>query len=151
VISLKKKIILVVLSIGAGVLFTFLVLNKENIYAKEEYMVFAFQVGAFEKYDNALKYSESLPSSMITKENELYKVYVALYKDIDIVNKMIVYFEDNNINIYLRSLNVERKFYDNLINYEQIITNTNDINVYNKVNQSILNLYLESTNNEKIN
>jgi len=144
---MKTKIIVSLVMIGAGILFTCFFLNKENIYAKEEYMVFAFQVGAFEKYDNADKFSRKLPSSMIIKENDLYKVYVALYNNIDVVNKMIVYFEDNNINIYLRSINVDKEFYNKLLNYEQIINSTNDVNVYNKINQSILDLYLESVNN----
>lgn len=145
---MKKKIILVVFSIVAGILFTSFILNKENTYAKEEYMIFAFQAGAFEKCDNAEKFSKELPSKMIVKDDNLYKVYVALYSDIDIVNKMIVYFEDNDINIYLRSINVDKNFYEKILNYEQIIANTKEENVYKKINQSILDLYLESANNE---
>lgn len=145
---MMKKLMLIGLSITAGFLFTFFILNKKNIYAKEEYMIFAFQVGAFEKYDNAIDFSEKLPSSIIIKEGKLYKIYVALYNDIDIVNKMIVYFENNNINIYLRSIKVGKEFYTNLVNYEQIINSSKDVNVYNQVNQSILNLYIESINND---
>ena len=128
--------------------FTFFFLNKENTFAKEEYLIYAFQVGAFEKYDNAVNLSNLLPSSIIKKEDNLYKIYVAMYKDIDIVNKMIVYFENNNINIFLKSLSVSKNFYNDLLNYETLIKNSEDTNVYNKVNQSILNLYLESMKNE---
>lgn len=148
---MKKKIFLVLLSISMGILFTFLFLNKEDIYAKEEYLVYAFQAGAFENYDNALNLKDKLPSSILIKEENLYKIYVAIYKDIDIVNKMIVYFEDNDINIFLRSFKVKKEFYNNLINYEELIDKSEDINVYNKVNQSILNLYLESIKDEKVN
>jgi len=148
---MKKKIVFGILSIGAGILFTSFVLNKEKFYAKEEYLVFAFQVGAFENYDNAIEFTNKIPYSIIVNENGLYKVYSAIYKDIDILNKMLVYFEDNGINIYLKSLNVNKKFYTNLLNYEELIRNTNDINVYNKVNQSILNLYLESVQDEENN
>ncbi len=138
-------------SIGAGVIFTFFILNKENIYAKEEYLVYAFQVGAFEKEDNAQEYAKKLSSSIIVKDNNLYKIYTAMYKDIDIVNDMLVYFRNNNIDIYLKTINVNKDFYNNLENYEKIINNTEDSSIYNKVNQSILNLYLESLKNEKIN
>lgn len=148
---MKKKILLFILCIASGILFTFFVLNKENIYAKEEYSVFAFQVGAFSKYDNAVKYCESLPSSLIVKEDDLYKIYVAIYRDIDLVNKMLVYFEDNGINIYLRGFNVDESFYNKLLNYEKLLLNTLEESVYDKVNQSILNIYLESIDNEKIN
>lgn len=145
---MKKKIMLVLFSITAGILFTFFVLNKENIYAKEDYWVYVFQVGAFEKYDNAVNFSDRLPSSIIVKEDGLYKIYSAIYKDTDIVNKMLVYFENNSVNIYLKSLGVSKEFYNDLLNYEELIHNSEDINVYNKVNQSILNLYLESIKND---
>lgn len=145
---MKKKILLAICSIGAGIAFTFFFLNKENTFAKEEYLIYAFQVGAFEKYDNAVNFSDLLPSSIIKKEGNLYKIYVAMYKDIDIVNKMIVYFEDNDINIYLKSLNVSKDFYNDLLNYETLIKSSDDVHVYNKVNQSILNLYLESLEND---
>lgn len=141
---MKKSIILITLSIVLGILFTYFVLNKQNTYAMEEYLIYAFQVGAFEKEENALEYSKYLETSIIIYENNLYKVYVAMYKDTDVVNKMVVYFEDNNINIYLKSISVSKEFYYNLDNYEKLIKESNNQNVYNKVNQSILNSYLES-------
>lgn len=142
---MKKNLILVSLSIILGVIFTFFVLNKNNTYAKEDYLVYAFQVGAYEKIENVENYSQKLPSSIIEKKDNLYKVYVAIYKDIDIINKMVVYFEDNNINIYLKNINVSKEFYNNLDNYEKLIKESDNKNVYNKINQSILNSYLESS------
>jgi len=143
---MKKNLILVTLSVILGIAFTFFVLNKENTYAMEEYLVYAFQVGAFEKEDYAIEYSKTLPSSIIKKEEGLYKVYTAIYKDIDIINKMVVYFEDNNINIYLKSISINKEFNTLLTNYEEIIKKSEN-NIYDKVNQSILNSYLESIEN----
>ncbi len=140
---MKKNIILVLFSLISGVLFTIFILNKENIYAKEEYLVYAFQVGAYESIDNARDMISKLPSGIPIKEDNLYKVYSAMYKDIDLVNKMITYFKDNNINIYLKTINVSKDFYYILDNYEKIISKTDDTTIYDKVNQSILNTYLE--------
>ena len=140
---MKKNIILVLFSLISGVLFTIFILNKENIYAKEEYLVYAFQVGAYESIDNARDMISKLPSGISIKEDNLYKVYSAMYKDIDLVNKMITYFKDNNINIYLKTINVSKDFYYILDNYEKIISKTDDTTIYDKVNQSILNTYLE--------
>ena len=145
---MKKNIILVLFSLISGVLFTIFILNKENIYAKEEYLVYAFQVGAYESIDNANNMISKLPSGISIKEDNLYKVYSAIYKDIDLVNKMITYFKDNNINIYLKTINVSKDFYYILDNYEKIISKTEDTAVYDKVNQSILNTYLEGMNND---
>jgi len=145
---MKKNLILVTLSIVSGIAFTFFVLNRENTYAKEEYLVYAFQVGAFENEENAKSYSNYLPSSIVVKEDNLYKVYTAIYKDIDIINQMVVYFEDNEINIYLKNISVSPNFYTTLSNFEKLIKNSYDKNVYDKVNQSILNSYLESIEND---
>lgn len=145
---MKKKLLFISLSILLGMLFTFFVLNKENTYAKEEYLVYAFQTGAFNNEENAIDYKNQLSSAIILKENNLYKVYVAIYKDIDIINKMLVYFENNNINIYLKSLSVSKEFYNNLGTYEELLKNSENDNVYSKINLSILNNYLESLNNE---
>ena len=130
------------ISISIGVLFTIFFLNNEQFYAKEKYLVYAFQVGSFDNIDNATKYKNNLPSSIIIKEDNSYKVLVGIYKDIDIVNKMLVYFEDNNINIYLKNIQVTEELYKKLDNYEKILINTNDYNIYNKVNQSILDMYI---------
>ena len=145
---MKKNIILVLFSLISGVLFTIFILNKENIYAKEEYLVYAFQVGAYESIDNARDMISKLPSGIPIKEDNLYKVYSAMYKDIDLVNKMITYFKDNNINIYLKTINVSKDFYYILDNYEKIISKTDDTTIYDKINQSILNTYLEGMNND---
>ena len=141
---MKKNIILITLSIIFGIVFTFFVLNKQDTYAKEEYLVYAFQVGAFEKEENAIDYVKYLPTSVIYREENLYKVFVAIHKDIDIINKMVVYFENNDINVYLKSINVTKEFYINLNNYEEFIKKSDNTNVYNKINQSILNNWLES-------
>ncbi len=145
---MKKNIILILFSLISGVLFTIFILNKENIYAKEEYLVYAFQVGVYESVDNAQDMISKLPSGISIKEDNLYRVYSAIYKDIDLVNKMITYFKDNNINIYLKTINVSKDFYYILDNYEKIISKTEDTAVYDKVNQSILNTYLEGMNND---
>lgn len=145
--KMKRNLLLISVSIIFGILFTYFILNKEDIYAKEEYYIYAFQAGAFEDIDNANKYSDKLPASIIINENNLYKVYVAIYKDIDIINEMVVYFENNNINIYLKGIKVNKDFYEILDSYEQIIKNS-DKNIYNKINQSILNSYLESDKND---
>ena len=134
-----------------GVAFTFFVLNKEDIYAKERYLVYAFQVGAFEREENAKEYINKLNKGIVYKEDNLYKVFVAIYKDIDIINKMVVYFENNDINIYLKNIKVNKEFYKNLGNYEKIIEKSDDEKVYNKINESILSNYIESESYEKVN
>jgi len=148
---MKKVIILFVSAIILGIMFTFLFLNKKDTYAKEKYMIFAFQTGAFNSEENAINHGKNLPSSIIVKDDNLYRVYIAMYKNIDIVNKMLVYFENNNINVYLKNINVEKDFYDLIDQYESLIVNSENAQISNKVNQSILNLYQEEEKHDKTN
>ncbi len=140
---MKKNIILVFSSVLLGILFTFFILNKENIYAKEEYTVYAFQKGAYSTYDKAYQNINDT-SAIIVNENNLYKVYCAIYKDMDLVNNMLEYYQNKNINIYLKQIKVSASFYQALEKYEELLKKITDNKNYEQINQSILNLYLES-------
>lgn len=143
VMSLKKNIILIIISIALGIATTFFILNKENIYAKEEYSIYAFQIGAYSSYDNALNTQNKYPS-IILKDDNLYKVYVALYEDADIINNMLQFFQDKGYDVYLKMLKVNKDFYNKLLKYEELVKKTKDNKLYEEINKSILNLYLES-------
>lgn len=140
---MKRNIILILSSIVLGAMFTFFVLNKENIYAKEEYIVYVFQSGAYQTYDKAYENINDM-SAIIKEENNLYKIYRAIYKDIDLVNEMLNYYKSKNINIYLKQIKVTKNFYNALDKYEEILKKLNNKENYEQINQSILNLYLES-------
>lgn len=145
---MENKILFIILTIIGGILFTCFILNNDNVYAKNNYPVYVFQAGAYRNKDNAESFSKSLPSSIIIKEKNIYKIYIAIYKDIDIVSNMAQYFENNNIRIYLKSINTNKKFYLKLNNYERILKRKNNNKIYNQINQNILNIYKESLNND---
>ncbi len=140
---MKRIVIIIVIWIVLGVLFAELILNN-NIFKAKEYLVYAFQIGAFTEEEKAQELAKTLPSSIILKDGDVYKIYSGIYKNIDIVNKMVVYFEDKNISINLKTINTTSNFYNELENYETILQNTTDEAVFDKVNQGILDLYVES-------
>ena len=139
-----KKIMVGIGLIVVGVSFTFFVLNNKYTIAKENFSVYALETGVFENKEKALKFVKNLPSYIIVESDGLYKVYSAIYKNIDIINEMVVYLENKDILVYLKSIDVTKEFYNELLNYEKIITNNYNENIYDQVNQSILNTYIES-------
>ena len=139
---MKKAIYIIIFMLSTIVFYYFIFISNNKINNKNEYDVFALQAASFDNIDNASIYKANLPSSIIVKQNNLYNVYVGMYKDIDLVNKMIVYFEDNNINIYLKNIKVNKDLYNKLDNYEKILINSNDVRVYKNINQSILDMYI---------
>ena len=140
---MKRIVIIIVIWIVLGCLFAELILNN-NLFKGKEYLVYAFQIGAFTEEEKAQELAKTLPSSIILKDGDVYKIYSGIYKNIDIVNKMVVYFEDKNISINLKTINTNSNFYNELENYETILQNTTDEAVFDKVNQGILDLYVES-------
>lgn len=139
---MKKAIYIIIFMLSTIIFYYFIFINNNKIINKKEYDIFALQAASFDNIDNASIYKANLPSSIIVKQNNLYNVYVGMYKDIDLVNKMIVYFEDNNINIYLKNIKVNKDLYNKLDNYEKILINSNDVRVYKNINQSILDMYI---------
>ena len=139
---MKKEIYIIIFMLSTIIFYYFIFINNNKIINKKEYDIFALQAASFDNIDNASIYKANLPSSIIVKQNNLYNVYVGMYKDIDLVNKMIVYFEDNNINIYLKNIKVNKDLYNKLDNYEKILINSNDVRVYKNINQSILDMYI---------
>lgn len=143
--KMKRKILLCLLAVLSGIIFTFLFLNNSKIYAKEEYYLFAIQIGAYKNYDNALKESEN-KKGIIIKDNNYYKVYVGIYRDTDILNEMVVYYENNKVPVIIKSINVDKSFYKEISQYEKVFRETNNMEVKEKIRISILNSYNESLN-----
>ena len=139
---MKKYFIYGIITILIGVLFAFFVLNNNVFYAKESNYVYAFQIGAFKEFDNADNTIKK-NGGILVHDNGLYKVYIGIYKNTDVINKMLVYFENKGINVYLKSIIVKDNFYNMIDNYEELIRKSNDEMVYIKATEGILNLYSE--------
>ena len=107
---MKRIVIIIVIWIVLGCLFAELILNN-NLFKGKEYLVYAFQIGAFTEEEKAQELAKTLPSSII-----------------------------------LKTLNTSNKFYEELDTLESILAKTTDEAVYNKVNQGILDRYIESIN-----
>ena len=144
--NMKKNFFLILFSIILGIAFTFFVLNKENIYAKGNYQVYAILIGTYASFDEGKKVMEKLPSSILVENADGYSIYGAIYKDADIINKMVLYFTKKNIDVYLININTSKDFYQKLDNFEKLVTKCEEEIIYDKINQSILKLYGEEIN-----
>ncbi len=141
------KIKYIIISILIGILSTLLIINNKEYKIKEEYLVYGLQVGEYQKL-NSISINKDIPS-IIIYNNDSYKVYVGIYKNIDILNKMLVYFENNTLKVYINNIKVNKEFYNNIDTYEKLLRNTSEDKIYKSINKSILELYRKE-NNEKI-
>ena len=127
--------------IGVGLAFYFFngIQKKEVIDSLEE--LSAFQIGVFTNYDNALRVAER-NNGIVVNDNSVYRVYVALLKDIEAIERVENYYEDIGLNYYIKSVLVSSNFTDDIKVYEDMIKKSNS-DTYNTINVEILTKYQE--------
>lgn len=137
---MKKYFGVIIFSILLGGLFTFYFLTLNN--PNEE--IYALEV--FNSKDLNLANNKSLEykNSMVLEQTDGFHVILAIYNNLDLINKMLVYYEDNNIDVYLKRIDCNKEFLSKLNKYEDIINNIDNINIYEDVNKNILNMYKDT-------
>lgn len=106
--------------------------------------VYVFETGFFDNYDEAFSNTKNYPSSVVLPELDGYYVIIAMYENIDLINEMLVYYEEKNIDVRIKKIKCHRKFVEELNRYEKIVTNIDNKDLYDKLNQNILDMYIST-------
>lgn len=136
---MKKYVGISLISILISVSFMYYFFN-----INDEKEIYGFLVGHFNDVDAAQIKANELPSSIILSNNDGYDVYVAMYENIDLINKMLVYYEEEKIPVEIKKLKCSSPFLIELNKYENIALKIENRDLYNEVNQNILDLYVSS-------
>lgn len=143
---MKKKFIIISSFLVIISIFVCFCYAKNNKEINSDYVVFAIQTGAYKDYNKAMLESKKIKPSSVIYEDNYYKVYSAIYKNLDLLNEMVVYLEDNDTDVYLKNIYVSEEFYRKLDNYERVILNSSD-DMLEKVNKLILDEYEKMVSN----
>lgn len=138
-----KKIIkpFIILIIGIALGYYICDINLVNIF-KTNYK--AFQVGVYTSLEAANTIRTKYNNSIVIKDNELYRVYVAILKNNNNIEYMSNYLKNKGIDYYLKDINITDKHIKKQINeYETIMNNENEL-VFLEVNKMIMERYKES-------
>lgn len=137
--ELIKCFIVLILGICVG----YFISSKDitNIF-KTKYK--AFQVGVYTSLDAANTCGVKYDNSIIIKDNELYRVYVAILRNEDNINLMSNYLNNKGIDYYLKDLDIDDKNLKRQINEFENIMNTDNELVFLQVNKMIMERYKES-------
>ncbi len=138
---MKKYFIVVILALLTGSLMAFLTFNSKNVNAYSKHDAYLFQVGVYKNEENALSRAHSFDSSITIKENNFYHVYTHIFVDYNLANKVKEYYEKNEINFYVKRLEIDDNLYEQLYEYQELLFNTSDLEVINKFSQNLLNIY----------
>ena len=98
----------------------------------------AFQVGVYTSLDAANTYKVKYKDAIVIKDNELYRVYVSILKNKNNIDNMSSYLYKNNIDFYIKDINIDNKSLKNKIKeYENVMNNENEL-VFLELNKMII-------------
>ena len=132
--------ILVALIIGAGLgVYSYTKFKEEDILpvAKSEKDVYAFQVGVFDNYTNAEQLASKY-GGIVILDNNKYRVYLAIVSNT--LNLIKKYYDEKGIAYYIRNIEVNNDFFNELTDYEAVLSATNKDN-YDEIIKNILKEY----------
>lgn len=101
----------------------------------------AFQVGVYTSLEAANTYRTKYKNSIVIKDDELYRVYVSILRNQNNIDSMASYLTKNNIDYYVKDINISNKELKHTIDeYESIMNNENEV-VFLEINKMIIESY----------
>ena len=138
-----KKILKILFVLILGIIAGYYFSNKK-IFNVFDQSYKAFQVGVYTDISIANTYKTKYENAIVVKDNELYRVYVAILKDNKNIEDMCSYLNRNNIEYYIRNVEIKDKNLKNKIKEYESIMNSDSQIVFLEVNKMIMESYEES-------
>ncbi len=145
---MKKFFITVLLAVIIGGLFGKLVFNQYDrelqMVFKDEEVIYVLQQGVYSNYENIEKNMVSINYYIVHKDEDYYRVYVGITKDMDNVDKMRELFINNGNDIYVRELkNDNSSFLEVLGQYDMLLAHSNEEDQILQIQKQVLSKYEE--------
>lgn len=137
--KILKILFVLILGINAGYYF-----SNNKIFNVFDQSYKAFQVGVYTDISIANTYKSKYNNAIVVKDNELYRVYVAILKDDKNIKDMCSYLNRNNVEYYIRNVEIKDKNLKNKIKEYESIMNSDSQIVFLEVNKMIMESYEES-------
>ena len=142
---MKKILVTILISVIVGASFAFVIYKNVNdevsLAIKEENVVSFFQVGVFKSEENANAFMKNYSSSIVIKDNEYYRVIIAILESDTAISKEKEYFDFLGINYYEKKESINNKaFLNKLREYEELLIASSS-DTYSTINSNILKLY----------
>lgn len=104
--------------------------------------IYCFQAGVFKSLENAQKFAKNLKAYGIYKDEDFYRVILAVTKKNK--EKLKVYYEEKEIDFYIKEVTLDLNAIKKIENYDQVLEKTEQEEVLYQVNQSMIELFLEN-------
>lgn len=145
---MKKYIFAILSAVLIGGVFAIYIFSSdyssEDVLAFENanHSVYLFQLGVYSSLENANSYASSLESYIIKEVGDLYYIYGAIYSELDLVSTLKSYYDANKIEYAIKEVYIDNDFYIELTSYEDLLLESNNIDVIITANQIILDKYI---------
>lgn len=137
--KILKILFVLILGINTGYYF-----SNNKIFNVFDQSYKAFQVGVYTDISIANAYKSKYDNAIVVKDNELYRVYVAILKDDKNIKDMCSYLNRNNVEYYIRNVEIKDKNLKSKIKEYESIMNSDSQIVFLEVNKMIMESYEES-------
>ncbi len=140
---MKRYLIIIVGAILVGGLLAYFTFNKLVLKPSDDSKTnaSAFQVGVFSNYENAVKVADR-NNGIVVPDDDLYRVYVAILKDNDAIEKVSKYYNEIGLNYYLKEITISKDFVIEIDDAEKLLKKSST-DTYNAINLSVLSKYKE--------
>jgi hypothetical protein len=145
---MKKLILSIFLAILIGLIFSKIVFNQYNkelveVFADEE-IIYVFQQGVYSNLENVAKYTKNSNFYIVEEDDPYFRVYVAITKNKQYINKIKEVFIELGNDIYVRELKVNNlAFLELLAQYDKLTANSETAEQILQIQKQVLSKYEE--------
>ena len=130
-----KKVIPYLLALILGYLIANLIFDYQNI------KMTGFQLGVYKDVTLAKEYNKKYPSSILIKDDDVYRLYYSILSNDDAIDKMEDYLNKNKIAYYKKEIIVNDNGLIKALNkYEKSMINVSD-DAFKAINEVIMESY----------
>lgn len=122
---MNKKIMFLLISVSIFLVAFITIKYFENKCSYVTYYI--LQEGAFKNYNGVIKTTRNYNNYVISKEDELYKIYIGVTLDKEVYNKLISMYSKTS-STYMKKVNINNKeFYNKVRTYDSLIKNSDNL------------------------
>ena len=106
--------------------------------------LYFIQYGTFSSLEDLEENTINLQNYVYNKDDNLYYVYVGITKDKENALKIVNYFKDLGYETTIKEFGITNKdFLNEIVNYDEILKNTNDVTAISSIINQVLMKYEE--------
>ena len=141
--------IIIVLALILGYLCaSFIISNYSESNNMFDTNVYFLQVGVYSNLESLNNDLSSLKNKITIKEDNKYYSYIGLTSSLSIAEKIKKMYQEQDVDIYIKkSIFDDNDFYNQLVQYDILLKNSNNIDEINSVLKPILATYEEKISN----